>query len=327
MTTSHGRQIHKERRTFALLIKCTVMSTVVCAGMGGFVVCVAGNVVSEGGGLGVVEASTWIEYEHGWPMVAATRVVVNEHSTRFSLWHGDLEWDSVAIVVDSVVVLSLLMSCGYATWHIARQKKATSWSLRTLIFLVFIVCLVAAHVRMRLVVCKRAQEAARILDRSGCTVEYGYGGPRWLQRLCDDQFTRYSIFDCVRSVGVYGVEEEHGTQVRDALAQCDGIRGVRFDGSPFMPGTLMSILELPSLANLRLLSLSRSRINSDCSRSIVRLVDLERLYLNGTDVDDAFVESLGGLARLKELDLSGTRVTFTAEEISARIPSVRIVQR
>lgn len=87
--------------------------------------------------------------------------------------------------------------------------------------------------------------------------------------------------------------------------------------------------KLPGLPKLRSLLLADATVSSEGLRAVGRITTLENLDLRGATVDDAGVNHLGGLQRLKSIKFSGkdgrTEVTDAAMATLGQLKSLKVI--
>jgi hypothetical protein len=287
--------------------------------------CTVGNVVSEEGGLGFSGGGTWTEFEHGWPLVALNREVTNAKSNRLAIFEGNRNWNHLGVAIDGTIVACLFVAIVCVGYYVVRARRPLALSLRMLFAIFLILGIVAAHCKIRLARCAESQESAKWLEHHGFSVEYCYGGPVWLERLFGECVYQLAVFHSVKSAGIYNAEEKYGSEVASSLSRCDRIRELRLDSSHFSQRTIALILQATPLNKLEELSLSHTTACCDVSDSITRFTQLQRLYVNGTPIDDAFLDRIAALPLLEELDVSDTNVTLSKRGIVVRIPSLAVI--
>ena len=207
------------------------------------------------------------------------------------------------------------------------RRRWFRYSLRTLLIVVAIFCIIAGTVVKRANDQKAAVAAIRDL---GGRIAYANQfsdveplAPEWLRKLLgDDYFFRVGVvifmgptindgnFASIKRLPDVSWLTVSGTEVTDAgLVHLEGMTNLhmltfgptKIDGS--------GLVHLEGLTKLHTLGLSNTGVGDESLAHLSRLTSLEKLFLDQTKVTDRGLEHLKGLTRLAELRLKGTAVT------------------
>jgi len=169
----------------------------------------------------------------------------------------------------------------------AKAKPRLRWyqySLRTLLFVVFLASLGMSWVGVRLERARKQRVAVEAFNKVGGYVRYDYEeqalsadcpGPLWLRRVVGDDFFRT-------------------------------VRQLHLDVTDVTDAALEQIKGLPELETL---NLNSTKVSDAGLEHLEGLTQLQALSLDDTQVTDAGLEHIKGLTQLQELSLNGTEVT------------------
>jgi hypothetical protein len=169
-----------------------------------------------------------------------------------------------------------------------------AFSLKTLLFAVTIVALVAYQFRMNRAAKRRTDIVAQLAN-SGCVVALGCQVPRGTAPPSADQEVVYV------NLGGYG---------RYNLFQPNMLSGFGVAARPSTGEDAVDLSVLPHLKELRILDLGNRNLTTDDLRMIGRLPNLEILAAENTaGVTDDGLRQLAGLIYLRSLKIPNSQVT------------------
>lgn len=228
--------------------------------------------------------------KRGWPLTFFHRhAEAHYHSSSFASRSIDrprgAHFSALTFVADIAVGAAIAIGLlALAERRIRRQGRLTQISLREMMLLVTLLCIVIGK---ELSTLRRQRDGIEQLFGSNCSYHVEEGLPYWLRRLSLERFeltsftrARFAPLDRVVSMDLHG-------------PRCGGDR-------------LRPLATFTGLTSLALLSES---VDDDSMRHVGPLARLTSLSIAGSRVTDSGLEHLTGLNQLRCFELRSTHIT------------------
>lgn len=201
-----------------------------------------------------------------------------------------------------------------------RKRRWFRYSLKTLLLVMLLLCILFAWVRSKMERARKEEKAVLELRQKGYSIWYDHydiiiddaspselppAGPRWLHNLLGDTF-----FVHVERVWC-PYRAKLASPDLEKMSAFTEIKALSLNGSSIMNDAPMHLSRLKSL---RKLSLYGSQISDSDLVHLSKLTNLHHLDLTETQITNAGLIHLRQLKRLESLSLTGTKVDEQGRE-------------
>jgi len=201
-----------------------------------------------------------------------------------------------------------------------RFKRLRRYSLRTLLILMTLCCLVFGAWAVYVNPYRQQQRSLAVVNRlQGTVSRVPAEGPAWqgwlvTTMLGPDAFARVVVVDL------------NHKNITDAdLRQLSGLKHLRrlqLDYAPITDGGLEVVRTLPKLQDV---SLRYTKVTDVGAAHLGKLPELRTAHLTGTKITDAGIEALAGHPRMTEIYIRWTGITDVgAERLAAALPNCAV---
>lgn len=263
-------------------------------------------------------------YGHGWPWTFCVRVD-DERYTRFLFWHGNLQfWRSRALVGNAAVFAVATVLVIAAARGIALSTKRT-YSLRSWLVLVSLVCVGAAWGAFRYRQGKADFDAEEQLQHHGSSLGGDYRPPQWLTRLTGSRIAGGLLFYRLGDTLEIGLGASFDPAIiGSVMAKQPRIERVIFHYSA-EAADVRKVLQQPWMSDVERLSFSGT---STTDRAISGLVNCRSLKILGfyhTDLSDEGLRAILSCRQLESIELCFTDLTDAGLRSLEELPTLKRV--
>ena len=296
---------------------------------------VAGTRTDAGGGFSRVTAYSYEIFEHGWPVVALKRTVLDSpnfgapRQNRWKIWEGDKEWSASGIAINATcfAVASALIVL-YASWK-TKKGETLKVTMLEVAGTILLLSIVLASLGTAMHQAAKSRDQVILLERNGAQVNYEYRGPRWFARLVGDVVGE-NMFGVElhgpQDIDLSDIEVAKADALRHPLARVGKIRSLYVVFADWEPSEMNRILSWASVCEPEAVCLQGSQISDAQVQIFAGSSRLRSLDLSSTQVTDRLATSLASCNHLQTLDVADTYISPDGIRSLLDLPAIREIR-